>query len=263
MLFPFAAPVCSYGRRQRTADGGRVEYVVREGYAGTGPGPITPDGCAVQLYERLPVGDEPDIVERAVPPRARVLELGCGTGRVTRPLIDRGFTVTAVDESPEMLARVRGARTVCGPIETLDLAAPGPSAQGLDARFDVVLLASFLVHAAGEGVRDGMLRTCRRHVEDDGCVLIQREPAGRHENLPAEREVPGGLVRIRSSEPVRPGVRTVHAEYVFDDARWTQTFLSCPPTDDAFELALGQAGLAIDRYLTDDKSWVRALPVRR
>lgn len=40
---------------------------MREGYGGTGPGAITPDGCAVDLYARLPVGDEPDIIAAAVP----------------------------------------------------------------------------------------------------------------------------------------------------------------------------------------------------
>lgn len=86
----------------------------RAGYDGTGPGAITPDGCAVELYERLPVGDEPDVVERLVPAGAHILELGCGAGRVTHALLDRGFTVTAVDESPEMLERVRG-RARCAP----------------------------------------------------------------------------------------------------------------------------------------------------
>ncbi|MFD9369714.1 class I SAM-dependent methyltransferase [Streptomyces sp. NPDC060020] len=223
----------------------------REGYQGTGPGAITPDGCAVELYERLPVGDEPDIIGRAVPAEARILELGSGVGRVTHPLVERGFTVTAVDESPQMLERVHGARTVCSPIEELEL----------DERFDVVLLGSFLVHAGDPRVRRGLLRTCRRHVADDGCVLIQREGEGRHENLPHERKIAGGLVRVLSSDPVSPGVRSVHVEYVFPDVRWTQTFLSRPLTTEAFELALNEAGLAVDAYLTGDRTWVRALPV--
>ncbi|MFB7181500.1 class I SAM-dependent methyltransferase [Streptomyces sp. NPDC056257] len=223
----------------------------REGYQGTGPGAITPDGCAVELYERLPVGDEPDIIGRAVPAEARILELGSGVGRVTHPLVERGFTVTAVDESPQMLERVHGARTVCSPIEELEL----------DERFDVVLLGSFLVHAGDPRVRRGLLRTCRRHVADDGCVLIQREGEGRHENLPHERKIAGGLVRVLSSDPVSPGVRSVHVEYVFPDVRWTQTFLSRPLTTEAFELVLNEAGLAVDAYLTGDRTWVRALPV--
>lgn len=44
------------------------ESLVREGYEGTGPGAITPDGCAVELYRRLSVGDEPDVIADVAPP---------------------------------------------------------------------------------------------------------------------------------------------------------------------------------------------------
>lgn len=227
--------------------------LVREGYSGTGPGDITPDGCAVELYTRLAVGDEPDVIAAAVPPGARMLELGCGAGRVTHPLLARGFDVTAVDESAGMLERVRGARTVCGPIESLDLG---------DETFDVVMLASFLVHAGDPGVRDGLLRTCRRYVREGGVVLLQREGEDYHADLPRERVHPAGYTtRIVSSEPVGDGVRSVRAEYDFDDARWTQTFLARPLTREEFEGHLEAAGLRVDRYLTDDGVWVRALPV--
>lgn len=37
-------------------------------------------------------------------PDARVLDLGCGTGRATQPLLDRGFDVVGVDPSPAMIA---------------------------------------------------------------------------------------------------------------------------------------------------------------
>ncbi|MFE7464428.1 class I SAM-dependent methyltransferase [Streptomyces sp. NPDC057499] len=226
---------------------------VREGYSGTGPGAITPDGCAVELYRRLPVGNEPDVIAAVVPAGASILELGCGVGRVTRPLIGRGFEVTAVDESAQMLEHVRGARTVCGPIESLDLG---------EERFDVVLLASFLVHAGDERVRDGLLRTCRKHVKDGGAVLLQREGADYRLDLPKERIHPEGhTVRIVSAEPVGDGVDSIHVEYVFDDARWTQTFRSRELSKERFEACLEAAGLTVDRYLTDDGVWVRALPV--
>ncbi|MCQ4200985.1 class I SAM-dependent methyltransferase [Streptomyces coelicoflavus] len=231
-----------------------MELKKREGHQGTGPGAITPDGCAVELYSRLPAGAEPDIIAAAVPEGARILELGSGVGRMTHPLLERGFTVTAVDESAEMLERVRGARTVCSPIEDLDLG----------ERFDVVMLASFLVHAGDVEVRRGLLRTCARHVTDDGCVLIQREGADYHSNLPRERVDPSGFtVRILSADPVGDGVNSVRAEYEFPDAVWTQTFRARPLTREQFEEALGEAGLAVDRYLTDDGTWVRTVPVRR
>jgi SAM-dependent methyltransferase len=225
---------------------------LREGFGATGPGAITPDGCAVELYERLPVGDAPEVIAAAVPAGARILELGCGAGRMTHPLVARGFDVTAVDESAEMLAKVRGARTVRSSIQTLDLG----------TRFDVVLLASFLVHAHDPQVRQGLLAACRRHVADGGCVLLQREGEGWHENLPRESPLgPDGVARVLSSEPAAPGVRSVHVEYVYPDARWTQTFLSRPLTAEEFTSALTAAGLAVDTTLTPDGVWVRALPV--
>ncbi|MDQ0814043.1 SAM-dependent methyltransferase [Streptomyces sp. B3I7] len=229
-----------------------MKQQMRAGHEGTGPGAITPDGCAVELYARLPVGEEPDIIAAAVPPGVRILELGCGVGRMTHPLLQRGFRVTAVDESADMLERVRGARTIRVPIENLRL----------DETFDVVLLASFLVHAGDEEVRRGLLRTCVRHVAADGCVLIQREGEDYHTDLPRERVDPSGFtVRIRSAEPVGDGVNEVRAEYEFPDATWTQTFLARPLTKERFEEALAEAGLRVDRYLTQDQVWVRTVPV--
>ncbi|MEE1928487.1 class I SAM-dependent methyltransferase [Streptomyces sp. TRM 70351] len=227
-----------------------MEPRTRAGHRGTGPGVITPDGCAVELYARLPPGTEPAVIAAASPPGARVLELGSGAGRVTHALLERGFTVTAVDESPQMLDRVRGARTVCSPIEELRL----------DETFDVVLLASFLVHTADTAVRQAMLRACARHVAPGGCVLIQREGENWHTDLPRERVDPAGYtVRFVSAEPAGDGVNSVHAEYAFPDAAWTQTFLTRPLTAEQFEAALAEAGLAADAYLTEDRSWVRAV----
>lgn len=192
------------------------------------------------------------IVAAAVPGGAHVLELGCGVGRMTHPLVERGFTVTAVDESAEKLEHVRGARTIRSPIEDLDLA----------ERFDVVMLASFLVHSGDAEVRRGLLRTCARHVAEDGCVLIQREGADHHTNLPRERADPGGsTVRILSSDPVGDGVNAVRAEYEFPDAVWTQTFRARPLTREEFEKALREAGLGVEGYPTDDGTWARAVPV--
>lgn len=224
---------------------------MREGHEGTGPGAITPDGCAVELYTRLPVGDEPDVIARVAPAGARILELGCGVGRMTHPLIERGFTVTAVDESAQMLERVRGARTICGPIEELDLG----------EKFDVVLLASFLVHTGDPEARRGMLAACLRHVEDDGVVLIQREGEDYHTNVPRERVDPRGFtVRVVSAEPVGDGVDSVFVEYLFPDGEWTQTFRARPLTEEQFEEALAEAGLRVAWYPTRDRTWAKAVP---
>lgn len=53
-----------------------------------------------------------DLAHRLCPPTddgpgGPILELGCGTGRVTLPLARAGFAVSAVDASPDMLGRLR------------------------------------------------------------------------------------------------------------------------------------------------------------
>ncbi|MCF6523849.1 bifunctional 2-polyprenyl-6-hydroxyphenol methylase/3-demethylubiquinol 3-O-methyltransferase UbiG [Streptomyces sp. JJ36] len=218
---------------------------------GTGPGAFTPDGCSVELYTRLLANGEPEIVAGAVPPGATLLELGAGAGRMTRPLLAHGLRVTAVDESPEMLARIDGAPAVCAAIEDL----------ALDTRFDVVLLASFLVNTADETLRGALLRTCARHTAPGGCVLVQREGQWQRDLAPGTEWHRDGLtVRVALREPAAGGARRTRLEYAYRDAAWSQTFVSHHLTEPQFEEALAGAGLALDRYLTEDRTWVRAVP---
>ncbi len=50
-------------------------------------------------------------VERRVPPPARLLDLGCGTGLDAVHLAGRGYQVTAIDASREMVAQTRACIT--------------------------------------------------------------------------------------------------------------------------------------------------------
>ena len=47
------------------------------------------------------------LAARGVPPGARVLDAGCGTGRYAAPLARRGYRVTGVDRSADLLAVAR------------------------------------------------------------------------------------------------------------------------------------------------------------
>lgn len=225
----------------------------RSHHSGTGPGDFTPDGCSVEMYARLPETGETEIIAPALPTAAGLLELGAGAGRMTRPLLERGFRVTAVDESPQMLERIAGARTVCAPIEDLDLG----------ERFDAVLLASLLVNTADPAQCARLLRTCARHVADDGAVIIQREPDDRHESRRAGDTVThaGMTITVLAIDPVADGVSRTRVAYEFEGTRWTQTYYSRRLLRPAFEAALREAGLAVDAYLTEDGTWVRAVPV--
>jgi SAM-dependent methyltransferase len=221
---------------------------------GAGPGAITPDGCAVELYALLPPMGEPEIVHAAVPAGASILELGAGAGRVTHALVALGHPVVAVDESGEMLAHVRGAETVPARIQELDLG----------RRFDAVLLASFLVNTDDGDLRGRFLQACRRHVGDGGCVLVQRHPPAWFEEA-AEGERTGGGVtfRLRDLRRPEPGLLAATVEYQAGDRTWTQRFRARRLDDGELAAALAAAGLAVDAYLTGDGSWVRAVPASR
>jgi SAM-dependent methyltransferase len=219
--------------------------------AGSGPGAITPDGCAVDLYAALPAGDEPAIIHAAIPPRASILELGCGAGRVTHPLIALGHQVTAVDESPEMLARVRGARVVCGRIEEL----------ALDERFDAVVLASHLVNVPDDDVLAAILACCARHVAAAGRVVIERHPESWFDDAQDIEAVRDG-VTFRLRDVARPAADLVAAtvEYRVGDREWAHSFVTRRLDDARLRDRLGDAGLRLDSALTDDGGWVLARP---
>lgn len=57
-------------------------------------------GTAYEAFTRATLAE----VGRLAAPPARIVDFGAGTGRVTLPLAAAGYTVTAVDRSPAMLA---------------------------------------------------------------------------------------------------------------------------------------------------------------
>jgi SAM-dependent methyltransferase len=218
---------------------------------GSGPGVITPDGCAVDFYAMMPDFGEPGIVHAAVAAGAEVLELGSGAGRVTHPLIALGHPVVAVDESPEMLAHVRGAQTVCARIEDL----------ALGRRFAVVLLASHLLNTDA-GTRRALLDAGRRHVAEDGCVVIeQHNPGWFAAARDGESTRDGVVYRLRNVRRPAPDLVSATVEYVAGDRCWTQTFTAVRVDEAQLAASLAAAGLRLDRYLTGDQRWLRAVPV--
>lgn len=222
---------------------------------GTGPGVITADGCAVELYALVPPRQEPDIVHAAASsPQASVLELGAGTGRIADALAELGHPVVAVDESAEMLARVRRAETACARIESL----------ALGRRFDLVLLASFLINTPEASLRRAFLDACARHVSDEGCVIIEQHPPGWFASVAeTENEAAGITFRLKNLSRPAPGLLSATAEYQAGDRVWTHSFTAARLDEPALHAALAGAGLTFDGYLTDDHQWLRAVPARR
>jgi SAM-dependent methyltransferase len=216
---------------------------------GSGPGELTPDGCAVDLYALLPAGDEPSIVHSAVPAGAEILELGCGTGRILRPLVELGHPVFGVDESAAMLAHLPDLPTACSPIETLRL----------DRAFDAVLLASTMVNT-DPAQRRAFLAGCARHVRPDGVVVIQQHgPQWFDTVAPFDVERDGMRWILHSVRREEPRVHAV-IEYHVGDRVWAHAFSAHRIGDDELAADLAAAGLGSDRWLTDDHAWFTARP---
>jgi SAM-dependent methyltransferase len=219
---------------------------------GTGPGAITNDGCAVDFYALLPAFGEPEIVHAAVPAGASILELGCGTGRILRPLAALGHPVTGVDDSPDMLDRNPDLPTVCSSIESLRL----------DRTFDVVLLASTMINA-DPVTRRGFLSTVRHHLSDDGVAVFQQSPPDWFETVEhAEpvRDDPGGIRRIIRLARWEPPRLHAKVEYQVGDNVWTHAWISYQLTDQQVAADLAAAGLRFGDWLTDDHAWFTAVP---
>ena len=212
-------------------------------------GPVGPDGSPVELYAILPPLGEAELIHAAVPEHSEILELGCGTGRITRGLVSRGHRVVAVDESAEMLAHVRDAETVHSSIEALELG----------RRFHGVALASNLVNIESPELRQAFLRTCRRHVADDGVVVIQRLPT--HDGAWEERTNEIGPVRTTLRDVRRSGpLVTAVAEYESDGRSWRHPFTSRLLREEEVEAALTEAGLQLREWLDDRRLWLVAEP---
>ncbi len=216
---------------------------------GSGPGVQTRDGCSVELYRQLQAGNEPDIVASVVADQGSILELGAGAGRVTHPLIARGYKVTAVDNSADMLGCIQGARIVLADIETLDLG----------QLFDAVMLGSHFINVPDERQRAALLATCRRHVTEEGAVLIERHDPDRFTAVRPGPFGEAGDVR-HFIDALRIEGNLVHAilRSVTDASVWTQSFSTEILDDRQTVAALEAAGLRWVRWLDARKKWLHA-----
>jgi SAM-dependent methyltransferase len=221
-------------------------------HVGTGPGAITNDGCAVEFYALLPTFGEAGIVHAAVPPDASILELGCGTGRILRPLAALGHSVTGIDDSPDMLARSPDLPTICSSIQSLRL----------DRTFDVVLLASSMINA-DPVTRHGFLATVRSHLHDDGIAVFQQSPPGwfkTFENADPVRDDPSGIRLVIRAACWEPPRMRAEIEYQVGGHVWTHAWTSYQVSGNELAGDLAAADLRFGDWLTDDHAWFTAIP---
>jgi ubiquinone/menaquinone biosynthesis C-methylase UbiE len=99
----------------------------------------------------------------------RLIDLGCGTGRLARPFLDRGFQYVGVDLSDEMLARAREEN----PAATFLKANLVDLADVPDASFDwAACLFSTLGMIRGVENRRSALRSFIRILKPGGALVL-------------------------------------------------------------------------------------------
>ena len=135
----------------------------------------TKDGHSEWYVERVrrlaadgqDLAGEARLVDAMLPPRARVLDAGCGPGRVGAVLHERGHTVVGVDADPVLIEAAEadhpGPRWLVQDLAELDLVDEEP--------FDGAVLAGNVMVFLAPGTEAEVLRRVAGHVRSDGFVV--------------------------------------------------------------------------------------------
>ena len=131
-----------------------------------------------QRWERLAasgksIHGEADLVD-SLAEGPRVLDAGCGTGRVAIELASRGYTVTGLDIDPGMLVAARRKAPELTWVEG-DLATTA-----LGATFDLVVLAGNVLIFVAPETEPQVLARCVEHLSPGGLLVagFQVQPGG-------------------------------------------------------------------------------------
>jgi SAM-dependent methyltransferase len=120
--------------------------------------------------EGADLAGEARLIDAIVPPRARVLDAGCGPGRVGAELAARGHQVVGVDADPALIDAARadhpGPRWLVADLAELDLAQ-----QGEPDPFDVAVLAGNVLPFVAPGTEPDVLQRIAAHLRSDGLLV--------------------------------------------------------------------------------------------
>ena len=110
-------------------------------------------------------------VDAMAPRGARILDAGCGPGRVGAFLADLGHDVVGVDVDPKLIAAAEedhpGPIWLVGDLAELDL-----ESHGITEGFDVIVAAGNVLPFLAESSRREVLARLGRHIRDAGRIVV-------------------------------------------------------------------------------------------
>jgi 2-polyprenyl-3-methyl-5-hydroxy-6-metoxy-1,4-benzoquinol methylase len=117
------------------------------------------------------IDGEARFVDAMAPRGAKILDAGCGPGRVGGRLARLGHEVVGVDLDEELIAAARtdhpGPTWLTADLATLDLAAAG-----IEHRFDVIVAAGNVMTFLDPATRSAVLERLAAHLAADGRMAI-------------------------------------------------------------------------------------------
>lgn len=141
---------------------------------------------------------EARLVDAMVPRGSRILDAGCGPGRVGGELANRGHQVVGVDVDSELIEAARrdhpGVQWLVGDLAELDL-----PAQGIEDPFDIIVCAGNVMTFLAPGTAPKVLERLGAHLADGGR-LVTGFGAGRgyaFEQFFADAEAAGLTCQLR------------------------------------------------------------------
>lgn len=114
---------------------------------------------------------EARLINAMIPRGSRVLDAGCGPGRVGAELAARGHSVVGVDVDPVLIEAAQAYHPGCdwlvGDLAELDL-----PAQGVPEPFDIAVVAGNVMTFLAPGSEVEVLRRLGAHLRTDGRVVL-------------------------------------------------------------------------------------------
>jgi SAM-dependent methyltransferase len=121
--------------------------------------------------EGVDLAGEARLLDAMLARGSRVLDAGCGPGRVGAELAARGHVVVGVDVDPELIAAAKsdhpGPTWLVADLSELDLPAVGHPEP-----FDAAVLAGNVMAFVGPGTERAVLTRIGTHVHPDGVVVV-------------------------------------------------------------------------------------------